>query len=373
MVVEKTIKIASSIEDIPREDWNSLAVPAAPALDWEYFYTLEKSGAVSRERGYQPSHIALYSGAKPLAIVPLYERDRAWVEFGDGGLIEFLSELTGLPFHSGLVGIVPYTPVPGYDFLHSPGIDVSEAYGRLLSKMDEICMERGLSTSRIYFVAPESRLNAMLVENGYMPMSSSYLMWFNRGYSSFDDYLASFKSSRRTKLKRERREIGASGIRFEMARGIDAPDAYYQDMHLLYRRTWMKHMGPAVKPFLNESFFKLLAENYRHRTSFTVATLNGKRIAMALFYTKSDTIYGRYWGCFREVPFLHFATCYYFPIEYAIANRIERMDPGFGGEHKYIRGFETVPVSHYIKFYHEKQRRIAHAVMEQLKEQLVLK
>jgi predicted N-acyltransferase len=367
------IKIASSIEEIPKEDWNSLAVQTAPALDWEYFYALEKSGSISRDRGYKPSHIALYDGDKPLAMVPLYERDRAWVEFGDGGLIEFLTEMTGLPFHAGLLGSIPYTPVPGYDFLHSPEVDVPAVYRQIPARMDEICMERGLSTSRIYFVAPESRLHASLIENGYMEMSSSYLMWFNKGYSSYDDYLATFKSSRRTKLKRERREIKARGISLEMVRGVDAPDAFYQDIHLLYRHTWLKHMGPAIRPFLNESFFNLLGRHYRHRTSFSVATLNGKRAAMALFYTKSDALYGRYWGCFREIPFLHFATCYYYPIEYAIANRIARVDPGFGGEHKYIRGFETVSVSHYIKFYQEKQRRIAQTVMEQLREQLLLK
>jgi predicted N-acyltransferase len=198
-------------------------------------------------------------------------------------------------------------------------------------------------------------------------------MWFNRNFRTFDDYLMSFKSSRRTKIKREWRSIHEHGIQMEMVSGIDAPDSYYEDLHLLYRRTWSKHMGPGIRPFLNESFFKLLAEKYRHRSSFVVSSLNGKRIAMALFYNKSNSLYGRYWGCFREIPFLHFATCYYFPISYGIGNGIEMIDPGFGGEHKYIRGFENTQVSHYIKFYDEKQRRIAYAVLDQMREQLILK
>ncbi len=365
--------MVKSIDEIPRDDWNSLAVQAAPILDWEYLYALEKSGSVSRDRGYKPSHVILYRGSRPSAIVPLYERDRAWVEFGDGGLIEFLSELTGLPFHSGLVGTIPYTPIPGYDFLLGPGVEPAPTYRYLLHQIDELCAERGLSTSRIYFVSPESRLHPVLLESGYIRLTSSYLYWLNRGYNSFDDYLGSFKSSRRTKIKREWRSIKEMGIDLRMVPGIEAEDDLFDEMYLLYRRTWVKHMGFGIRPFLNESFFRLLAENFRSRTAFTVASLGNKRLAGALFYQKNSSLYGRYWGCFREVPFLHFATCYYYPIAFGIENCIKSMDPGFGGEHKYIRGFEEVPVSHYIKFFDEQQRRIAHSVISQMREQNILK
>lgn len=371
--MEERLKVFSSIEEIPRREWNDLAVQAAPTLDWEYFYALEKSGSVCREKGYKPMHVALYAGERPIAIAPFYERDRAWVEFGDGGLIEFLTELTGLPFHSGLVGSIPYTPVPGYDFLHGSAGDPAPLYRRLLAGIDDLCRERGLSTSRIYFVAPESRLRSLLVEDGYMGLTSDHLVWRNRGYRCFDDYLGSFKSGRRTKIKREWRTVRERGIELEMVRGADAPAALYGDMHLLYRRTWTKHMGPGIRPFLNESFFGLLAEHFRHRSSFSVASLHSKRVGLALFYQKADALYGRYWGCFREIPFLHFATCYYFPIAYAIGKGIGTLDPGFGGEHKYVRGFEPMPVSHYIKFYDDRQRRIAYAVIKQMRDHAGMK
>ncbi len=373
-MVGNRVRILSGIEEIAREDWNALALHGAPILDWEYICALEKSGSVSQEKGYRPSHMAVYDGSRPVLIAPLYERDRAWVEFGDGGLIEFLTELTGLPFHSGLVGSIPFTPIPGYDFLHSnDNPDLLKAYRYLLRQIDELCTDRGLSTSRIYFVAPDSPLHAVLSENGYTSLTSVHLQWLNRGYHSFEDYLGTFKSSRRTKIKREWRSVHDQGIELEWVKGTEATEAHYEDMHLLYRRTWTKHMGFGIRPFLNQSFFKMLGENFRHRSSFSVSSMRGKPVAMALFYHKRDTMYGRYWGCFREMPFLHFATCYYFPIAYGISNGIRSMDPGFGGEHKYIRGFESSPVSHYIKFYDEKQRRIAHAVLEQMRDQLVLK
>ena len=137
--MENRVKIFSRIEEIPSEEWNSLALHAAPMLEFEYLHALEKSGSISADRGYIPAHLALYDGSKIIAIAPLYLRDRAWVEFGDGGLLEFLTELTGLPFGSGLVGSIPYTPVPGYDFLLGSRRDGSRPARRACTSSREAC------------------------------------------------------------------------------------------------------------------------------------------------------------------------------------------------------------------------------------------
>jgi hypothetical protein len=356
------------IEAVDKEVWNRFAEDASPIMEWEYIHALESSGSVSRARGYRPCHLVAYADDEPIALAPLYERDRAWVEFGDGGLIEFLTELTGLPFHRGLVGTIPFTPVPGYQFLHRPDVDALDAYKLLLSYIDYLCVSRNLTTCRIYFVSSApTELHSLLQNSGYISLKSQYCLWFNRNFDSFDDYLLSFKSSRRTKIKRELRTIRDQGIDIRMVDGSEAPSSFYDSMFDLYVRTWEKHMGAEVRPFLNEAFFHLLQKNFRHRTSFSVARRSDRDIALALFYHKADSIYGRYWGCFEEAPFLHFATCYYSPIDYAIQNGIHVMDPGFGGEHKLIRGYEDVTVSHYIKFYGEKNRRIANSILDQIR------
>ena len=87
---------------------------------------------------------------------------------------------------------------------------------------------------------------------------------------------------------------------------------------------------------------------------------------MAIFYEKASSLYGRYWGTLEEVPFLHFATCYYHPIRYAIERRLTTMDPGFGGEHKLYRGFQVIPCYHYIKFYGPTERRIAYSIINKI-------
>ncbi len=362
-------ELLSRARDLSREDWNRLAANASPMMEWEYYDALEQSGAVSPDRGYRPMHLLAYAGdsARPAALAPLYERDRAWVEFGDGGLIEFLTELTGIPFNHGLVGGLPFTPVPAYRFLFAPEVDRSELTRSILTYIDYYCETHGLATSRLYFIDADARdLHARLALQGYVGLRTEYCLWFNRGYRTFDDYLESFRSSRRTKIRRELRSIQGMGVEIRMVDGRDAPLAYFDDLYRLYERTWNKHMGPQIRPFLNEAFFRLLYVNFRHRCSFSVASLHGEKIGMALFYGKGDHLYGRYWGCSRETPFLHFATCYYRPILHAIQQGIRVMDPGFGGDHKLIRGYEVVPVHHYIKFYGESQRHIAMSVLKQM-------
>jgi uncharacterized protein len=367
--MEVRFEILARAEDLGREHWNWLAMDASPMMEWEYFYALEQSGAVSVERGYRPMHLVAYTegGQAPVAVAPLYERDRAWVEFGDGGLIEFLTELTGIPFNHGLVGAVPFTPVPAYRILLGADTDHVGLTQSILSHIDLLCETHGLATSRFYFLDSQAdALRDQLIQQGYIGLKSEYCLWFNKDYHGFEDYLSTFRSSRRTKIRRELRSIEQMGVEIGMVRGLDAPPVFFDDLYTLYQRTWIKHMGLRIRPFLNETFFRLLYVHFRHRCSFSVARLDAERIGMALFYGKGETLFGRYWGCFEETPFLHFATCYYKPIIHAIERGIRVMDPGFGGEHKLIRGYEVVPVHHYIKFHGESQRRIAMSVLNQM-------
>lgn len=357
----------SQVAVIDRSLWNEMAKWASPMMEWEYFHALESSKSVSMERGYRPCHLVAYSDGEPVGIAPLYERDRAWVEFGDGGLIELLSEITGFPYQFGIVGSIPFTPVPCYQFLHSATIDPFQACTMLLNYIDFLCHSRQLATARIYFVSEASPpLHAALSQAGYICLRGQYYLWMNRGFSTFEDYLRTFKSSRRTKIRREIRTIRELGIKVRMIDAVEVPATYYEDIYKLYIETWIKHMGPEIRPFLNASFFHILEKSYRHRNCFCVASRSDLPVGMALFYHKLNTLFGRYWGCFEEIPFLHFTTCYYHPIRYAIERGIHTVDPGFGGEHKLIRGHEIVPIYHYIKFYGERERRMALTVLGQL-------
>src|SRR5205085_1767750 len=87
-------------------------------------------------------------------------------------------------------------------------------------------------------------------------------------------------------------------------------------------------------------------EGYRSLADF-LARFNSKRrhmlrremVAGAFNVASATRLYGRYWGCFEEHPFLHFNVCYYHSIADCIARRLEVFEGGAGGEHKLARGF----------------------------------
>ena len=72
------------------------------------------------------------------------------------------------------------------------------------------------------------------------------------------------------------------------------------------------------------------------------ALRDGEAVAGALNLVGGDTLYGRYWGCTEEVPFLHFELCYHQAIEAAIARGLGSVEAGAQGEHKLARGYEPV-------------------------------
>jgi predicted N-acyltransferase len=65
-------------------------------------------------------------------------------------------------------------------------------------------------------------------------------------------------------------------------------------------------------------------------------------IAGALNFVGASTLYGRYWGCSEEVPFLHFELCYYQAVEWACRHGLSSVQAGAQGEHKVARGYEPV-------------------------------
>ena len=73
-----------------------------------------------------------------------------------------------------------------------------------------------------------------------------------------------------------------------------------------------------------------------------------EQIASALNFSSKDALYGRYWGCIKEIKNLHFELCYYQSIEFAIKNNLKLIESGAQGEHKIPRGYEpTVTLSNH--------------------------
>jgi predicted N-acyltransferase len=110
-------------------------------------------------------------------------------------------------------------------------------------------------------------------------------------------------------------------------------------MWAFYQDTGSRKWG---RPYLTRDFFGLAGERMGDQLLLFLAYRGDVPIAGALNFVGADTLYGRYWGCTEEVPFLHFELCYYQAIEWAIEHGLASVQAGAQGEHKVARGYEPV-------------------------------
>jgi predicted N-acyltransferase len=104
------------------------------------------------------------------------------------------------------------------------------------------------------------------------------------------------------------------------------------------------------RPYLTREFFSRAGDSMGEHIVLILAKRAGRYIAGALNFSGEGVLFGRNWGASEFLPFLHFETCYYQAIEYAIAHGLKRVEAGAQGEHKLLRGYMPVPTysAHYI-------------------------
>ena len=103
-----------------------------------------------------------------------------------------------------------------------------------------------------------------------------------------------------------------------MHAGDEIPDTIFGPMFDLYLSTieklyWGRH-------YLTREFFDLMRERFKRYVCLVCAYRGRKLIGGTFNLQKSGVLYGRYWGCFEDLKFLHFNVCYYAAIEHCIAN-----------------------------------------------------
>jgi len=354
-----------SLSLIDREAWDALAQPLpTPFLEWEWLRLMEASGSAAAESGWIPRHLTLWSGNDLVAAAPLYVKLHSAGEFVFDHAWADVADRLGRAYYPKLVGMSPFTPMIGYRFLTAPEIDQAELTLRLLEEIDGFCRRHSLSGSSFHFVDPG--WGEAMAGHGYCAWAHQSFAWENKGYGNFEDYLAVFNANQRRNIRRERRELSRRGIRVEMIPGAEMPAALYGRMYAFYANT-NDQFGPWGCKYLTREFFTALPDHFRQRLVFATAFEGDHReapVGMSLLVTKGDQLYGRYWGCRREIEFLHFDACYYRPIEWAIEHGIRMFDPGMGGGHKLRRGFKAAPNHSLHRFMDPILRRVMEHNME---------
>jgi predicted N-acyltransferase len=334
-----TATIHTSTADIPAAQWNSL-VPSTggridnPFLDHAFFLALEQSGSATRRTGWQPHHILLQDGDQTLGLMPLFLKSHSQGEYVfDYGWADAFQRAGG-EYYPKLQCSVPFTPATAPKFLVAG--DDPELKAALLGAAQQLAERANISSIHATFV-PRADL-PVARENGWLLREDTQFHWHNQGFSSFDAYLETLSSRHRKVTRRERRDaLGADGLTVRWLTGRDLTETVWDHFFEFYQDTGSRKWG---RPYLNRAFFSLLSAAMADRIVLMFAYDGDEPVAGTLSLVGNDTLYGRYWGATREVPFLHFELCYYQAIDFAIAHGLKTVEAGAQGEHKLARGYE---------------------------------
>jgi predicted N-acyltransferase len=327
-----------SIGEIAPAEWDACAGAGNPFLRHAFLKALEDSGSVGRKTGWQPLYPTIRDGGGALlAAAPMYVKSHSQGEYVfDHGWAQAY-ERAGGQYYPKLQVAVPFTPVPGPRLLVRPGADAVNVRSTLARGLVEVARRLNLSSLHITFVNEDDR--SCLEQHGMMMRLGCQYHWRNQDYRTFDDFLDDLSSRKRKMIRRERREAIAGGTTIRPLSGAEIRPRHWDAFFAFYMDTGGRKWG---RPYLTREFFDCIGADMAEQIVLMLAEKDGQPVAGALNLRGADALYGRNWGCLVDYKFLHFETCYYQAIEYAIAHGIARVEAGAQGEHKIQRGYLPV-------------------------------
>jgi predicted N-acyltransferase len=334
-------RLVDGVRAIPAEHWDACAGTANPFVSHAFLSALEDSGSTGGRSGWQPIPIVV-DGADgtPAGIAPAYAKSHSQGEYVFDHAWADAWERAGGAYYPKLQVAAPFSPVPGPRLL----LREEQAAAPLIAALEAVTDQHGLSSAHATFLAPDQV--ALFEQAGWLIREGTQFHWANQGYRSFDDFLGALTSRKRKAIRKER-AAAVEGLTIRHLTGAEIRETHWDAFWTFYQDTGSRKWG---QPYLTRAFFPLLGQRMGDRVLLILAERDGVPIAGALNLIGDETLYGRYWGCTEDVPFLHFELCYYQAIDAAIARGLKTVEAGAQGEHKLARGYVPVPTwsAHYI-------------------------
>jgi predicted N-acyltransferase len=331
------LRVHESIREIPRTEWDRLALANGfPFLSFAFLDALERAGCVAPDRGWLPFHLSLWEKDQLIAVAPAYLKGNSEGEFVfDWGWADFAHKLRIRYYPKLLLGI-PFTPATGPRVLVADEAERERTMFAMVEGMRRVLDAQSISSAHVLFL-PNDEAD-IFGRAGYALRLGIQYQWHNQGYRTFEEFLTTFPSKKRTQIRRERKEMDRVGIRISTLRGAEIDSEAIEAICQFYELTVDKFRWG--RRYLNRAFFFDVVDRMKDNVEIVLARNGaGRPIAGAFNVAGGGVLYGRYWGAVEEHPFLHFNVCYYHSIEQCIERKLVRFEPGAGGEHKRARGF----------------------------------
>ncbi|WP_294189938.1 GNAT family N-acetyltransferase [uncultured Sphingomonas sp.] len=336
-----TARIADGVAAIPADQWDACAGSANPFVSHAFLKALEDSGSVGPRTGWQPIPLVIDGDdGTPIAVAPAYGKSHSQGEYVFDHAWADAWQRAGGDYYPKLQVAAPFTPVPGPRLL----LRDPAAAPSLIAAIEAVTRQHELSSAHATFVSPDQL--SLFEAAGWLIREGTQFHWQNDGYATFDDFLAALASRKRKAIRKER-SSAVEGLTIRHLTGSEIGRREWDAFWTFYQDTGSRKWGT---PYLKRAFFPLLGEAMGDRVLLILAERDGVPIAGALNLIGDDALYGRYWGCTEDVPFLHFELCYYQAIDAAIARGLKTVEAGAQGEHKLARGYSPVPTwsAHFI-------------------------
>ena len=329
-----TVEVSSRIAEIPAAEWDACAGDDNPFVSHAFLDVLEESGSACAESGWLPQHLLVRDAAGQLmGAVPCYMKNHSYGEYVfDWGWADAF-ERAGGKYYPKLQVSVPFSPVTGPRLLVRPGPQRNATRGVLVAALLELARQHKVSSLHITFCEEDEQ--GLLAEKGFLKRLGKQFHWHNRGYESFDDFLAVLTSRKRKSIRKERL-IANEHVTFDILSGAALKEEHMLAFYRFYLNTVENKWAHA---YLEKEFFMLLRERLADKIVLIMASHDGEYVGAALNMRGKDTLFGRNWGCSERFRMLYFEACFYRAIDYAIEHGLSKVEAGAQGPHKISRGY----------------------------------
>ena len=345
-----SIVVENSIENIGKKNWNNCAIHEAssynPFVSYEFLNALEKSNSVNGDSGWYTSFfVAKDKDDKIIGCTPAYLKNNSSGEYVFDYSWAEAYQRVGRSYYPKLQISIPFTPVSTPKLLTKDQNDIDTKVF-MLQAIEDFCSEHAISSAHLTFLN-EKELNT-LQNKKWLIRTDQQFHWFNDNYNDFNDFLSDLSSRKRKNIKKERDEANKNGLVIETLNHKEIQEFHWDEFYKFYIDTSMRKWG---QPYLNRDFFSLIGQTLSENILLIMVKNNNKYIAGALNFIGGDTIYGRNWGCIEDHKNLHFEVCYYRAIDFAINNKLKKVEAGAQGAHKISRGYQPSKTfsAHWIK------------------------
>lgn len=342
-----SVKVFGSISEVAEAEWDACAGADNPFVSHAFLDVAERSGSAAPETGWLARHIGIEDGeGRLIGAAPCYLKSHSYGEYVfDWGWAEAF-ERAGGRYYPKLQVSVPFTPVAGPRLLVRPGEDAPRMRSLLTAGLIELARQHGVSSLHVTF-CEEDEWRA-LGAAGLLQRMGQQFHWLNRGYETFEDFLAALSSRKRKAIRKERREANEGGVVIETLTGDALEERHMDAFYRFYLDTVERKWAHA---YLTAEFFQLLRERMADKVVLVMASGGGGFVGGALNLLGGDTLYGRNWGCAERFRMLYFEACFYRAIDFAIARGLARVEAGAQGPHKIQRGYLPSPTysAHWVR------------------------